>query len=250
VRAEGSQEVSGSSEKKNSGELASCSQKSTAISTQKSAVVMKQTTLLALPQNRFKLDNRTTSFRILPPLPSDIANESILADHFSSFGELSSVVLEDTEAHNPDATLKPSLSCSACVTYTTRQSAEKAFIGGKSCKGHALRFMWLTASPGSNNHSRPQNTSVPIRASSISGHTQSMSSESPSPVGKISSTATSYTAAIPHNKKSTSTAESGKTSPVGISKASGSSSSLSSNDESPPQHGSTRNVISDSALPQ
>ena len=175
--------------------------------------------------------------------------ESILADHFSSFGELSSVVLEDSEAHNLDATLKPSLSCSACVTYTTRQSAEKAFIGGKSCKGHTLRFMWLTASPGSNNHSRPQNTSIPVRASSISGHTQSMSSEPPCPVGKISSTATSYTAAIPHNK-STLTAKSAKTSPVGISKALGSSSSLSSNDECPPQHGSTRNVISDSALPQ
>ncbi|KAG2571742.1 hypothetical protein PVAP13_7KG119055 [Panicum virgatum] len=249
ARAEGSQEVSGSMEKKSSGELASCSQKSAAISTQKSAVVAKQTTLLAPSQNRFKLDNRTTSFRILPPLPSDIANESILADHFSSFGELSSVVLEDSEAHNLDATLKPSLSCSACVTYTTRQSAEKAFIGGKSCKGHTLRFMWLTASPGSNNHSRPQNTSIPVRASSISGHTQSMSSEPPCPVGKISSTATSYTAAIPHNK-STSTAKSAKTSPVGISKASGSSSSLSSNDECPPQHGSTRSVISDSALPQ
>ncbi|RCV33354.1 hypothetical protein SETIT_7G077600v2 [Setaria italica] len=235
ARAEGSQEVAGSLEKQSSGELASCSQKSAEISTQKSAVVTKQTTLLVPPQNRFKLDNRTTSFRILPPLPSEIANESILADHFSSFGELSSVVLEHTEAHNHDATLKPSLSCSACVTYTTRQSAEKAFIGGKSCKGHTLRFMWLTASPGSNNHSRPQNTSIPIRASS--------------PVGKISSTATSCTAAIPHNK-SISTAESAKTSPVGISKASGSSSSLSSNDECPPEHGSTRDVISDSALPQ
>ncbi|OEL38454.1 Zinc finger CCCH domain-containing protein 27, partial [Dichanthelium oligosanthes] len=238
ARAEGSQEVAGSLEKKSSGELASCSQKSPMISSQKSAVVTKQTTLLAPPQNRFKLDNRTTSFRILPPLPSEIANESILADHFSSFGELSSVVLEVTEAHNHDATLKPSLSCSACVTYTTRQSAEKAFVGGKSCKGHTLRFMWLTASPGSNNHSRPQNTSFPVRASSISGHTQSMSSESPSPVGKISSPGTSGTAAIPQNK-SISTVESAKTSPVGISKTSYSGSSLSSNDECPPEHGST-----------
>ncbi|CAO2042059.1 unnamed protein product [Urochloa humidicola] len=235
ARSEGSQEVAGSLEKQSSGELASCSQKSAAISTQKSAVVTKLTTLLAPPQNRFKLDNRTTSFRILPPLPSEIANESILADHFSSFGELSSVVLEDTEAHNHDATLKPSLSCSACVTYTTRQSAEKAFIGGKSCKGHTLRFMWLTASPGSNNHSRTHSTSIPGGASS--------------PVGKTSSTATSCMAAVPHNK-SISTAESAKISPVGISKASGSTSSLSSNDECPPEHGSTRNVISDSTLPQ
>lgn len=175
--------------------------------------------------------------------------ESILVDHFSSFGEVSSVVLEDTEAHNHDATLKPSLSCSACVTYTTRQSAEKAFVGGKSCKGHALRFMWLTASPGSSNHCRPQNTSIPVRASSISGHTQSISSESPSPVGKTPSTATSVTVAIPHNRF-ISTVENANTSPVGISKASCSSSSLSSNDECPPERGSTRNVISDSDLPQ
>ncbi|XP_062225477.1 zinc finger CCCH domain-containing protein 27-like [Phragmites australis] len=249
VRAEGSQEIAGKLEKKSSGELASHSQKAVT-STQKSAAATKQTIhLLAPPQNRFKLDNRTTSFRILPPLPPEIANESTLADHFSSFGELSSVVLEDTEAHNHDATLKPSLSCSACVTYTTRQSAEKAFIGGKSCKGHTLRFMWLTASPGSNNHSRPQKSSIPSKASSISGHIQSMSSESPSPVGKISSTATSGMAANPHNK-SISTMEQTKTSPVGISKASCSSSSLSSNVECSPEHGATRNVVSDSDLPQ
>lgn len=243
--AKGSMEIDDSLEKRSSGELVSCSQKSAAISVQKSAVVPKQSTLLAPTQNRFKLDNRTTSFRILPPLPPEIANESILAGHFSSFGELSSVVLEDTEAHNHDATLKPSLSCSACVTYTTRQSAEKAFTGGRSCNGHALRFMWLTASPGSNNHSRPQDASIPVRASSISGHTQSMPSESPSPVGKISSTATSVPVAIPHSR-SISTVENAKTPPVGTSKASLSSSSLSSNDECPPEHGSTRNIISDS----
>ncbi|KAL6874391.1 hypothetical protein ACP4OV_013411 [Aristida adscensionis] len=250
TRTDRSQEVAGTLEKKSSGELAPGFQKSVITSTQKPVVATKQTTpLLAPSQNRFKLDNRTTSFRILPPLPPEIAIESVLAEHFSSFGELSSVVLEDTEAHNHDETLKPSLSCSACVTYATRQSAEKAFIGGKSCKGYTLRFMWLTASPGSNNHSGPQKTSVPARASNISGHTQSMSSESPSPVGKISSTITSGTAANLHNN-ATSTAESAKNSPVGISKASCSSSSLSSNVEYPPEHGAARNVVSDSDLSQ
>ncbi|XP_062183922.1 zinc finger CCCH domain-containing protein 27-like isoform X2 [Phragmites australis] len=79
-RAEGSQEVAGTLEKKSCGEFASCCQKSAVISTQKSAVAMKQTSLLsAPPQNRFKLDNRTTSFRILPPLPPDIANAFISA---------------------------------------------------------------------------------------------------------------------------------------------------------------------------
>ncbi|TVU15723.1 hypothetical protein EJB05_39261 [Eragrostis curvula] len=232
-RAEGSQETAGTLEKRSSGELASCSQKSGSTSTQKPAVAMKQTSLLVSPQNRFKLDNRTTSFRILPPLPPEIANESTLVDHFSSFGELSSVVLEDTEGHNQDETLKPSLSCSACVTYTTRQSAEKAFLGGRSCKGHALRFMWLTASPGSNSSSRPPKN-----------HSQSISSDSPSPVRKTSS----GTAANPHNK-SVSTTENAKTS-VGISKALDSTSSQSSNVECPPEHGAPGNGVSDSDLPQ
>ncbi|GJN27795.1 hypothetical protein PR202_gb15846 [Eleusine coracana subsp. coracana] len=230
-RAEGSQEAAGTLEKRGSGELDSSSQQSGTTSTQKPVVALKQTSLLAPAQNRFKLDNRTTSFRILPPLPPEIANESTLADHFSSFGEISSVVVEDTEAHNHDEKLKPSLSCSACVTYTTRQSAEKAFIGGKSCKGHTLRFMWLTASPGSN-HSRSQKTPP-----------QSISADSSSSVGKTSSGA----AANPYNK-SVSNVESAKTS-VGISKASHSTSSLSSNVECPDEHGATKNSVSDSGLP-
>lgn len=250
TRTEGPQEVAGTLEKKISGELASSSPKYAPTSTQKSVVAVKQMSpLLAPPQNRFKLDNRTTSFRILPPLPPEIANESVLKDHFASFGELSSVVLEDTEAHNHDMTLKPSLSCSACVTYTTRQSAEKAFIGGKSCKGHMLRFMWLTASPGSNNQSRTHKTSISVKTSGISGQTRNMASESPIPVGKISSTVTSGTTTIPHSE-SVPTEESSKTFPVGISKASSSSSSLSSNVECPSED-ATRNAVSkNSDVPQ
>ncbi|KAF0924948.1 hypothetical protein E2562_015018 [Oryza meyeriana var. granulata] len=111
---EGPQDATGTLQKGTSGELASSSHKSSATSAQKPAAAAKQTSpLLIPPQNRFKLDNRTTSFRILPPLLPEIADESVLKDHFMSFGELSSVVLEDTEANNHDATLKPSLSCSA-----------------------------------------------------------------------------------------------------------------------------------------
>uniref|UniRef100_A0A0E0D150 C3H1-type domain-containing protein n=1 Tax=Oryza meridionalis TaxID=40149 RepID=A0A0E0D150_9ORYZ len=209
---EGPRDAAGTLQNRTSGELASSSHKSLATSAQKPAIATKQTSPLLVPsQNRFKLDNRTTSFRILPPLPPEIADESVLKDHFMSFGELSSVVLEDTEAYNHDATLKPSLSCSACVTYTTRQSAEKAFIGGKSCKGHTLRFMWLTASPGSTNHSRFQKTSIPARASSFSSQTQNMPSESSTPVGKMSSTVKSSTTAKPHSE-SMPTATSAKTS--------------------------------------
>ena len=73
---EGLQEVA-ILEKKISAELASSSPKYAPTSTQKPAVAVKQTSpLLAPPQNRFKLDNRTTTFRILPPLPPEIANVS------------------------------------------------------------------------------------------------------------------------------------------------------------------------------
>jgi RNA-binding protein 26 len=155
-----------------------------------------------------------------------------LKDHFAAFGELSSVVLEDTEAHNHDTTL-PSLSCSACVTYTTRQSAEKAFITGKSCKGHMLRFMWLTASPGSNNQSRFQKPSSLVGAA-----------ESPSPVAKISRIVTSGTSVIPHSE-SIPTAESSERFPVEISKVS------SSSVECPPENDSTRNpLLTDPYVPQ
>lgn len=248
TRTEGPQEVAGTPEKKISGELAS-SPKHAPTSTQKPAVAARQLSpLLAPPHNRFKLDNRTTSFRILPPLPPEIANETVLKDHFAAFGELSSVVLEDTEAHNHDTTLKPSLSCSACVTYTTRQSAEKAFISGKSCKGHMLRFMWLTASPGSNNQSRPQKSLIPIRPTCISGQTGNMTSESQSPVGKISSVATSGTAAIPQSE-SVPTAESSKTFPIGISKELSSSSSLVPT-ECPGNDSTMSDVLTDPGVPQ
>jgi hypothetical protein len=76
-RAEGLQEAADVLEKRSSGELASCFQRS-GTSTQKPAAAMKQTSPLAPPQNRFKLDNRATSFRILPHLPPEIANVSQL----------------------------------------------------------------------------------------------------------------------------------------------------------------------------
>jgi RNA-binding protein 26 len=76
-RAEGPQDSAGVLEKRSSGGLDSCSQQSVT-STQKPAAAMKQTSPLAPPQNRFKLDNRITSFRILPPLPPEIANVSQL----------------------------------------------------------------------------------------------------------------------------------------------------------------------------
>ena len=36
--------------------------------------------------------------------------------------------------------------CSACITFTTRRSAERAFVNGKCWQDHNLKFMWLTSS--------------------------------------------------------------------------------------------------------
>ncbi|KAJ9562937.1 hypothetical protein OSB04_008097 [Centaurea solstitialis] len=92
--------------------------------------------------NRFKLDNRPTAFKIVPPLPDGLADVPALKEHFSSYGDLSKVQLEEvgpTEGNTVPKTSKPS----ARINFTTRHAAEKAFLGGKSWKGHNLQFVWL-----------------------------------------------------------------------------------------------------------
>ncbi|KAK6155215.1 hypothetical protein DH2020_009463 [Rehmannia glutinosa] len=101
---------------------------------------------LALPGtpfvvNRFKLDNRPTTFRIVSPLPAGLANVAALEEHFSTYGELSSVELEESEKETNDASVSSNVS--ARVSFTTRHFAEKAFSHGKSWQGHKLQFMWV-----------------------------------------------------------------------------------------------------------
>lgn len=94
--------------------------------------------------NRFKLDNRPTAFRVLPPLPSGLADVAALEGHFSSYGDLASVVLEGSE---PQETNDASVSSdvSARVSFTTRRYAERAFSHGKSWQGHVLQFSWISS---------------------------------------------------------------------------------------------------------
>lgn len=101
--------------------------------------------LPASSPNRFKLDNRSTSFRILPPLPADFASVAVIKDHFSHYGVLSSVVLEDQE-HTENESLRPSENCSVCVTFSARHFAERAYQNGKCWEGNNLQFKWLTVS--------------------------------------------------------------------------------------------------------
>ncbi|KAK4477370.1 hypothetical protein RD792_016591 [Penstemon davidsonii] len=94
--------------------------------------------------NRFKLDNRSRAFRILPPLPAGLAEVATLEEHFSTYGDLSSVELEEPEPQETThASVPPNVS--ACVSFTTRRSAEKAFSHGKCWQGQNLQFMWVTA---------------------------------------------------------------------------------------------------------
>ncbi|KAM0022653.1 putative transcription factor C3H family [Helianthus debilis subsp. tardiflorus] len=104
--------------------------------------------------NRFKLDNRPTAFKIISSLPVDLANVAVLKEHFSQFGDLSKVELDDLEpadSKNDSGTVKHS----ACVYFTTRQSAEKAFSNGKCLNGHNLQFSWLKSSNHGKNGETP-----------------------------------------------------------------------------------------------
>ncbi|XP_073007481.1 zinc finger CCCH domain-containing protein 27 [Typha latifolia] len=188
VSAQGTNREAGYALERNSEDVfVSPTLKANSTNTQQTPKSMKRTTHLpAFSQNRFKLDNRPTSFRVLSPLPTEITEVSVLRDHFSSFGDVSSIVLEDMEAHSENASLNSSQNCTACVTFTTRQAAERAYATGKSWKGHTLRFSWLTESPSSNSNYGIQETSTPTGASSTKIHVEQVTTEKPSlPAGRL-----------------------------------------------------------------
>ncbi|XP_031094352.1 zinc finger CCCH domain-containing protein 41 [Ipomoea triloba] len=124
--------------------LLSCSKSSSPVATSEPSSLKQSIRPLApvgapFIFNRYKLDNRPTAFKINPPIPSGLANAAVLKDHFSAFGELSSVELEATEVQDKLDTSK----ISAQVSFASRRSAERAFLNGKSWQGHTLQFTWL-----------------------------------------------------------------------------------------------------------
>ncbi|XWS30386.1 hypothetical protein CRYUN_Cryun24cG0113000 [Craigia yunnanensis] len=102
--------------------------------------------------NKYKLDNRPTAFRFIPPLPSGFADVDILKEHFLQYGDLFSVELEDVE-NEDDIGSEATKNCSAIITYSTCHSAERAYINGKCWQGNNLQFTWLTSSNSSNDPS-------------------------------------------------------------------------------------------------
>ncbi|XP_073396925.1 zinc finger CCCH domain-containing protein 27 isoform X1 [Physcomitrium patens] len=110
---------------------------------------------------RFKLDNRTTAFRVLPPFPFTVSDVAAVRDHFAAFGELSSVEVEAAEGHKADSEHTWSPNSSIRISYTTRWSAERAMMQGRCFHGQSLNLVWVSAA----STSRP--------------------SESPAPAGKV-----------------------------------------------------------------
>ncbi|XP_057828055.2 zinc finger CCCH domain-containing protein 27 isoform X2 [Cryptomeria japonica] len=91
---------------------------------------------------QFKIDDWSTSLRILPPIPHGLMDIIGLKEHFSSFGDLSSVELEDLQSGCDGASKIPE-TCSVLVTYDTRHAAERAFIEGNCWQGKKLQLAWV-----------------------------------------------------------------------------------------------------------
>ncbi|KAJ7521610.1 hypothetical protein O6H91_19G061200 [Diphasiastrum complanatum] len=103
---------------------------------------------LAWGPARYKLDNRTTIFRIIPPIPAIISDVSILREHFAMFGELMSVEL-DTADH--EGVGKISATGYVQITFASRRAAERAFLQARSFQGQTLHFEWVNSMVGTSN---------------------------------------------------------------------------------------------------
>lgn len=90
---------------------------------------------------------------------------AVIKEHFSSHGDLSTVELEDGEAHDSSNVLDVQKNCSARISFTTRHSAERAFLNGKCWQGHNLQFMWLTSCNSSNDPGNIENSSSTLKGS-------------------------------------------------------------------------------------
>ncbi|XWS32743.1 hypothetical protein CRYUN_Cryun22dG0015700 [Craigia yunnanensis] len=108
--------------------------------------------------NKYKLDNRPTAFRVTPPLPSGFADVDVLKEHFLQYGDLFSVELEDVE-NDDDMGSEALQNCSILITYSTRLSAERAYVNGKCWQGNNLQFTWLTSSNSNNDPSSKETSS-------------------------------------------------------------------------------------------
>eukprot|EP01018_Ginkgo_biloba_P039146 Gb_08836 [translate_table: standard] len=122
----------------------------------------------AFSPNRFKLDNRPTAFRIIPPLPEGLKDIVAVKEHFAVFGDLSVVELEGVESQSHGASKIPE-ACVVQVTYATRRAAERAFIEGRRWQGQSLQLVWAVATNVTNNLSRKNAPSPNLKVDLIGG---------------------------------------------------------------------------------
>ncbi|KAK3183620.1 hypothetical protein Dsin_030906 [Dipteronia sinensis] len=120
----------------------------------------KSTTAMVL-QELYKLQAADSSIS-----SSGFADVAVMKEHFSSYGDLSTVELEDGEVHDGNSVVDTQKNFSARISFTTRRSAERAFLNGKCWQGHNLQFMWLVSS-NSNNDSGNIEISPPTLKESL-----------------------------------------------------------------------------------
>ncbi|XP_018440701.1 zinc finger CCCH domain-containing protein 41 isoform X1 [Raphanus sativus] len=145
--------------------------------------------------HRYKLDNRTTTIKVVPPLPTGLADITVLKEHFSSYGEVSKVELEDNASSDSDKDQESethSKIVAACVTFVKRSAAEKAFANAKSWQEHTLQLAWVTRQIKKENNSN----SVKNNPSASSGHLSSKNnpassvSNDPKPADEVKASST------------------------------------------------------------
>ncbi|ESQ32693.1 hypothetical protein EUTSA_v10003632mg [Eutrema salsugineum] len=141
------------------------------------------TSLNTLMVNRYKLDNRTTTIKVVPPLPTGLADVAVLKEHFSSYGEVSKVELEGSASidsgKNQDETYNEN--CGACVTFVKRSAAEKAFANAKCWQEHMLQLVWVTRQSNQKNNSSNTNNNLSASRDHLSSKNKPTSSVSNDP---------------------------------------------------------------------
>ncbi|CAN7044905.1 hypothetical protein BRARA_B03308 [Brassica rapa] len=153
------------------------------------------TTSLNTPMvNRYKLDNRTTTIKVVPPLPTGLADVAVLKEHFSSYGEVSKVELEDNASadsgKDQDETHNKSLA--ACVTFVKRSAAEKAFANAKSWQEHTLQLVWVTRQIKKENKSSSDKNNPSVSSDHLSSKNKYAASVSndPKPEDEVKASST------------------------------------------------------------
>ncbi|CAN6849199.1 unnamed protein product [Brassica oleracea var. botrytis] len=153
------------------------------------------TTSLNTPMvNRYKLDNRTTTIKVVPPLPTGLADVAVLKEHFSSYGEVSKVELEDNAStdsgKDQDETHNKTLA--ACVTFVKRSAAEKAFANARSWQEHTLQLVWVTRQIKKENKSSSDKNNPSVSSDHLSSKNKSAASVSndPKPEDEVKASST------------------------------------------------------------